>query len=945
MDLVNRRFSHPLVLTSGSGRHNNLFRGYVTKTVSSSMVMEMYDPSNQPQGSQFGQWVIPRDGENWSPVSKMTVDNNQKYGATRYETLLRKLWLSAILRDNIVTSLGYVLYRPDNVLPEPLYTSLNMIYNHVRLRRIHTTEYVYILNEMSNAPPQTQFLILFEELQKRLPKYLKSTAEVWVEALSQNQINLTEIIRPNGGPVVVDLLATIQPSALEVLNEDVMFQKNTIKNSSQDVKDMMGEFFSYVFSGIKDGTIKLTQQLFAVILLHLPLDRIVPQADEIERYLVDALRVESFTHWDELISKIGPEYFICPCVLSREILSKIAEDPDIDDQLRRDAIYLKPFINFPSNTFTNTYYGTMSKVIGLPTIQYKQLLKHIAPEDYSHEVVLLKNRFIYYVTHGYINMDLVITGFIRHDYTDPVDLLIAMLTRIVQRQSFLSDEILSTVKAFQQALIFKNLVCSASPVVPDGFIYIPAMAEAFDTPDMPEDIREIGRSLSQTLMDTNFGWDVLVNNTSIEKCIVPKQCFITLMNEAVKYLPDNSSAISYFEELLLMVDSNGTLENDGISQCETPLTDLSNTTNNKTRGEGRTAIFPSNTRKPNDQEFEDVSDESISETTTFPDDESSEIISPDVEFPPFSLNMYYIPTTFEQRDQLLPPTVPLSSEDRLLKPIRNFILREDLLDILGEDFDPNKYTNKVWMLRGILETAVDSDLVKEEESLHKLLSRYLNYLIHDMEARKLEINFQTLLESLPHATNGTEFKYFQVLRDFFLSGKVKPLTVDFDFFKFNTRGALLKGLFSNLLSNEQLNETLLYEAITYYFNKVYLDGFGAKSIEYTIVRQITRRITINLQATFQAIDTINLDKAAKEALKDVYTFFGKEFDPPIHISDFDIMDYNTKGEWLQAFFKHLIRHPAVSNESKKNLQTILPHVLLTGPGAEPIEKINIRRST
>ena len=40
---------------------------------------------------------------------------------------------------------------------------------------------------------------------------------------------------------------------------------------------------------LASGSIKLTQLLFALIILHLPLDQIVPQMDETERYLVDAL--------------------------------------------------------------------------------------------------------------------------------------------------------------------------------------------------------------------------------------------------------------------------------------------------------------------------------------------------------------------------------------------------------------------------------------------------------------------------------------------------------------------------------------------------------------------------------------------------------------------------------------------------------------------------------
>ena len=207
-----------------------------------------------------------------------------------------------------------------------------------------------------------------------------------------------------------------------------------------------------------------------------------------------------------------------------------------------------------------------------------------------------------------------------------------------------------------------------------------------------------------------------------------------------------------------------------------------------------------------------------------------------------------------------------------------------------------------------------------------------------MQVRKPEINYFALLESLPHATNETEFKYFQIIRNFFISGEIKSYVRSFDTSKYNTRGTFMKGLLLYLLSLEELQaEKLLHEAMQYYADKVYLDGFGAKSIEYTIIRQTVTRRTVNLQSTFEAIDTKNLDKEGKKALRGMYKFFGKEFEPPIHMSNFEIMDYKTKGEWLQAFLKYLIKHPAVSQSAKKSLKGILPHVLLTGAGAESVD--------
>jgi hypothetical protein len=162
---------------------------------------------------------------------------------------------------------------------------------------------------MSYSTPQEKFHIIFEEFHRRIPKYLKGVTAQWVEALSQNKVTLSDMIRPGNDPVEVDFLASFDPSIIDILEQKTIFNKETIQESSAKIRVIMGQLFSNVFASIANGSMQLTKNLFALTLLHLPLDQIVPQMEETERYLVDALRLNSIDHWDLVTLRLRSQRF------------------------------------------------------------------------------------------------------------------------------------------------------------------------------------------------------------------------------------------------------------------------------------------------------------------------------------------------------------------------------------------------------------------------------------------------------------------------------------------------------------------------------------------------------------------------------------------------------------------------------------------------------------
>jgi hypothetical protein len=96
---------------------------------------------------------------------------------------------------------------------------------------------------------------------------------------------------------------------------------------------------------------------------------------------------------------------------------------------------------------------------------------------------------------------------------------------------------------------------------------------------------------------------------------------------------------------------------------------------------------------------------------------------------------------------------------------------------------------------------------------------------------------------------------------------------------------------------------------------------------------------IDLQHAFKAIDFRNLDRRDKKTLLGVYRFLTQDFQSPVDLSGFEFMEYKTEGKWLTAYLRYLPKHAAVSPEARRDINYILPYVLLTDPGAELVDEI------
>lgn len=116
-----------------------------------------------------------------------------------------------------------------------------------------------------------------------------------------------------------------------------------------------------------------------------------------------------------------------------------------------------------------------------------------------------------------------------------------------------------------------------------------------------------------------------------------------------------------------------------------------------------------------------------------------------VSFPQINVNVETDISDVKQPCLILPETTIGTPEDIMLRPIRIFLMREDLYQLLGSDFQPSQYVLKGELLKAILQKALTLKFVQFETSLHETITKFLLFL-----------DTSITITSLPPGTNFPE---------------------------------------------------------------------------------------------------------------------------------------------------------------------------------------------
>jgi len=430
---------------------------------------------------------------------------------------------------------AYLLHGRENGLTEEQYTSLQMLYDVLRKKMVPMYNMLSILSKLQNRDKSYQTRLIFMSLSKNLPSYLQCTATFLAQEIQLGRLDISALI-PSPGPIgTFNYFTNINPSMIH--SSELQFfssvEYTRYDSFSNSTHRYLGSLYVRLLHEVYSSGILMPQELFGLILINLPNPKGDPILEEHIRYVYDMTKNNLIVNWDS----------ICQGIIHQDIyttisygLSGILGSANVDITMKKAVIYIYNHLKPVSPTHANPYFEYTYNLVKMD-IDVGLLLSAIVPQEFDTETIRMKDRLLLYFMHNYKNKELdhIMAGFNKYIYEDPLDLLIAFLTRITDRAPVAAHDILEPATALLPALIMKKYMRRFTPFV-SSEIDILILLESLKNPDINPTFSWVADSTIQELI-LHPQSSLLLNNlipTDKGKCITPKQCLTTIMMEVPK---------------------------------------------------------------------------------------------------------------------------------------------------------------------------------------------------------------------------------------------------------------------------------------------------------------------------------------------------------------------------------------------------------------------------
>ncbi|KAM0731872.1 hypothetical protein ACS0PU_001414 [Formica fusca] len=469
------------------------------------------------------------------PKDKSYLSKND----VKLRNVIEKLKTSVILRDNILYIFSYLLHGLESGLTEEQYSSLQILHEFLKKKKIYVYNLLPILSTLNTADKNRQTIMILLLLIENLPTYIQCTARFLANEIEQERLNLNKL-----------LSKTTSETFNYLVNIDLGILKNKIKIDDDEMKGYdkysnitqkaLGPVFVKLLYNLHTHKLPLSQELFGLILVNLPNPNDDPVLEENIRYIYDLTKSNAIDHrnWD-LIGK-NPDssdaYTLVFSVLSKILIS------DVNMVVKNAAVYVYHHLKVVMTpTYDNPNMMYLRHLVK-HDIDIGMLLSAIVPHEFGPDAISLKNSLVMYFQYRiyrYKDMSEIFNGFNKFAYRDPLDLLIAYLTRLVNHipshPSINLQMIQESAAALLSILIIKKSTRTFTPFVsPEIDILI--LIESLKIPDVDPTFQPTLDSIKSELI-AQPQLSVLVSTllpTKKYNCLVPIQCLMSVFQKIHK---------------------------------------------------------------------------------------------------------------------------------------------------------------------------------------------------------------------------------------------------------------------------------------------------------------------------------------------------------------------------------------------------------------------------
>nr|CAD7446970.1 unnamed protein product [Timema bartmani] len=584
-----------------------------------------------------------------------------------HDTVILILQSAATFRRNIVTVLGYVLNNRQVRLSSELHLALQQIYTSFRLRQIRVYEILPILMQMSVQTPEQQCLTLLTSMIKVSPNHIQSSIQLAIQSLNNYRLSLNTIFRPGGGPLVVNFLEGIDATIVNLIVKPPNFGRNIEMFVPQNVS--VGYLFGCIIEALSQGSLQLTQPLIGVLLLHIQTYKFTAEAEEGMLYLSD-LFFQGREELNFVLNQLEKQSLKNPHDLINTIVWKLGQQHNIDTNIRDiiDTI-LDVLTKKPEEALYDEFHRYL-QFASIRDINYSILFKVISPGDFPPGVIYARDVLLKSIVTEEININQILTGFVPHDYTDPRDLLLAILDRIRKRAvlpAYLVNPVSDLYVHFKLKMISFNLVQKH----PRGYLDILLIFESLKSPSLPENVRRLAQQILELLGSEDIDWVNVLRQFPFVEYSRPRHLFVSVVRHlTLTDLVQSRTLIGFINEFLKLLDSNGEPLECPVAQCPSQLPVI--------------YITPPITTT----------------TTTTPPPPVTTTVSPELR----NIDRWVI----------LQALGPQSMDDPNLKPLIELFFSNRLMDLIVPSLDVSMYRTSGELLKAILEIVLQSRQLEQQ---------------------------------------------------------------------------------------------------------------------------------------------------------------------------------------------------------------------------------------
>ncbi|XP_071574717.1 uncharacterized protein [Temnothorax nylanderi] len=470
-----------------------------------------------------------------SSIQYLKDEQNIPNGDNRKNVVIEKLKSSVTFRDNILHIFSYLLHGLESGMTEEQYTSLQTLYEFFKKKMVYMYNLLPILSKLDTTDKNQQTSVILSSLTKNLPSYIQCTAKYLTNEIELNRIDLNTLLKPTEFETF-DYLADID---LDTVSKGKIKNEETIgyDKHSNITQKALGPVFVKLLNNLQTKKQPLSQELFGLILINLPNPSDDPVLEENVRFLYDLTKnnIIDYNDWDSIGKEpVGNDaYTLVFSVLTKILNSNV---PMIIKDAAGYVYHHLKVVTVPS------YYNSNFKYMNHLTekdIDVGMLLSAIIPQDFDSDAVLMKNSLLTYFMHNYKNEDMnkILKGFNKFAYSDPLDLLLAFITRLTNRvPSFPNSHMLQQpATTLLPALIMKRYSRIFTPFVsPEVDVLI--LLESVKTPDADQVLQSTVDSIKLELIaqpETSVLLSTLIP-TEKSKCLTPKQCLMNTFSQVHK---------------------------------------------------------------------------------------------------------------------------------------------------------------------------------------------------------------------------------------------------------------------------------------------------------------------------------------------------------------------------------------------------------------------------